>query len=129
MNLLPMQQTTSGYNTIPSIPDATVPLGTTILSPSMTTVDRRSSKGRNIAIVVGTMLMLMAGGTVWMRQAGETAVEGLVVATEWSNACFPVSGTFGGVPKTDDEYGLHQDDVFISDTSNRQDTPFNTGSI
>lgn len=65
----------------------------------------------------------MAGGTVWMWQAGETAAEGLVVATEWSNACFPAVGTFGGVPKTDD-YGVHQDDVIINDTSDSELYPF-----
>ena len=125
MNLFKQQQTTSGYNTIPdTIADdetAAVPLGTTVLSPTTTTVimGHRLSK-RMIAIVFGMTIMLVAGGAVWMRPDGgssydhssgslntaaedgsglATAAEGLVVvATEASSAiCFPATGTFSGV--------------------------------
>ena len=112
MNLFQTPQKTSGYNTIPDASadasaaedDTTavsVPLGTTLLSPSSTTMTmgRRLSKGRRIAIVAGIMLLLMVvGGTVWMGDGGitTTTAEGLVMATHWIGDvdCRPARGTW-----------------------------------
>ena len=71
-------------------------LVTTINSLPTTTMDRRSSKTR-LAVAAG-MLMLVAGGTVWMGDGGiTTTAEGLVVATAGDGfRCEPATNTFGG---------------------------------
>ena len=81
MNLFQKQQNTIRYNSIPNaIADdetAAVPLGTTLLPPSKTTMGHRLSK--RIAIVAGVMMLLtMAGGTVWMMPYG-----GIMTAAAW----------------------------------------------
>ena len=114
MNLFKKEQNTSGYNTIPDAiaagdETAAVPLGITILPPTMTIMDRRSSKKMMLALAAGVMLIVLAGGTVLMLaktlDGGRTttsAAEGLVVATEGNYiACLhPADGTFGGFSTT-----------------------------
>ena len=111
MTLFQKQPKTSGYKTVPNASTAdeetvavAVPLGTTTLSPSTImggTMDRRSSKGRRIAHVAAMiMLVMVAGGMVWMRPEGEssdpTNAEGLVVATTDGEeiSCVPATGTW-----------------------------------
>ena len=127
MNLYQKQQNTIRYNSIPdAIADddktAAVPLGTTILSPTMTTMTRRHRSSKWMLAIVAIMMLLLvvlAGGTVWLRPEGGSsydqssgslaiedgssdrttaAAEGLVVATDARrNVCFPAGGDFGGV--------------------------------
>ena len=106
MNLFQTPQKTSGYNTIPSIPNAiayddtaavSLPLGTTLLSSSSTmmTMGRRLSKWRMIAMFAGMMMLVVAGGTVWMGDGGITTTsEGFVVATQGVVPCVPATNTF-----------------------------------
>jgi len=101
---LKQQPKTRGYKSIPHANAAAddakitaVPVfGSTLLSRRMA-----------IAIIAGTsmvlMLMLVAGGVVWMPDRDRTTTataEGLIVATE-PTSCVPATGTFGGVSTTD----------------------------
>ena len=111
MNLFQKQQKTSGYNSIPHAiaaddETAAVPVGTTILPPTMTmTMGHYMPKWIMVASVLGMMLMLVVtGGSVWMLETtggGLTAAaEGLVVATQldecWGDGVLCISnGTCG----------------------------------
>ena len=81
--------------------DTAVPLVPTILSPTTTTIMTTTSyrsKWVMIAIVVA-MMMLVAGGMVLLWD-GESAAEGLVVATQENGPCLPATDTFSGISVT-----------------------------
>ena len=142
------QQTTSiGYNSIPNtIADAeiaAVPLGSTILSSSTTTMtmDHRSSKSTSMKTtlgmiaVAGIMLLVVAGVMVWMPEGASytTAAEDLLVGTHRIAPCLPAGGTFSGKSKNTDDgvdgnfetcYQLGKYDVYCWSKSFRDD---NTG--
>ena len=95
--------------------DTAVPLGTTLLPPTMS---YHSKRLMSVAILAG---MMLAGGAVWRRpevgsSSTPTAAEGLVVATplsveeeeeedydyDYGTVCVPAASgaTFGGVSTT-----------------------------
>ena len=83
---------------------ADVPLVTTILPSTTTmttTMSSRSSKSMGMLAIVAGTTMIMLGSTV-LLQNGETAAEGLVVATEGTSPCLaaPMDTTFGGTSIT-----------------------------
>ena len=104
MNLFQKQQNTSGYTSIPNdntataaADDTAVLLGTSIFPTTKrtTTMGRRSLTWM-VAIVVG-MMMLAAGGTIWLRDGEKNAAEGLVVGFRPDDyQCLPADGTFNG---------------------------------
>ena len=106
MNLFQKHQKTSGYNTIPDgiaeVETAAVPVGSTLLPPTMTMTTM--SKTRIVLVAGMTMMLVAGGGTLWMREtmdAGRTTMttaEGLVVGTEANHPpCTLTLGTFNGV--------------------------------
>ena len=76
MNLFQKHQKTSGYNTIPDgiaeVETAAVPVGSTLLPPTMTMTTM--SKTRIVLVAGMTMMLVAGGGTLWMR---ETTDDGL----------------------------------------------------
>ena len=72
----------------------------TILPTSTTTTTKWISR---VASVAGVMMLVVAGGTVWMGDGGITTdAEGLVVATQGGVPCVPAAldATFSGVSAT-----------------------------
>ena len=108
-------------NSIDEDEETTLPLGTTILSqPTTMTTGHHLSK-RMIAIVAAGMMLVVAGGTVWMQEGGlsytPSSAEGLVVATNpfyGKYPCFPAVGTFDGVS------------TIMPDRPNGESSPFET---
>jgi len=80
----------------------------TILPTSTTTTTKWISR---VASVAGVMMLVVAGGTVWMGDGGiaTTTAEGLVVATEArkDDYCVPAVGAFGGASKTNGKLFIH----------------------
>ena len=87
---------------------ALLPVRTILPTASTTTMTRdcRSSKW----CVAGMLLLVLAGGTVVLRDGNTIAAEGLVVATAANDdSCLPAVGTFSGTSTTTD---LGEDDHF-----------------
>jgi hypothetical protein len=77
-------------------------LVTTVTPPPTTTM--RSF----LSIIIVAGMMVVTGGVVWMRD-GETAAEGLAVATQDSAPCLPATDTFQGKSLSDGFNGGHRE--------------------
>ena len=95
MNLFQKQRNISGYTSIPNDNTTTAAADDTAVTTRTTTMDHRSLTWM-VAIVLG-MMMLAAGGTIWLRDGEKPAAEGLVVVFRPDDyQCLPADGTFSG---------------------------------
>ena len=108
-------------NSIDEDEETTLPFGTSILSQPTTMTTGHDLSKRMIVIVAAGMMLVVAGGTVWMQDGGlsynPSSAEGLVVPTNpfyGRYPCIYAVGTFGGVS------------TIMPDCPNGESSPFET---